>query len=419
LRIKSEYPSDLWPNAVQAYHHWIRDSLQRNIPIDRFARELLTSSGSNFRIGPANYYRAFLKRDPQDLAEATSLLFLGQRLSCARCHAHPVESWDRIDNLGMAAFFAKVGYKKTLEWKEEVVYFNPKGELRDPATGDLVKPTFLGGRSAALAATQDPRIAFADWLTDPNNPLFARAMVNRVWFWLMGRGIVHEPDDLRPTNPPANPELLDYLAKELVDHRYDLRHIYRLILNSRTYQFSSAGSQWNGFDQAHFSHYLIRRLAAEVLLDAIGQVTQTSETFSSRIPEPYTVLPEGERAVELSDGSIGTPFLELFGRPSRDSGYESDRDNRTSVVQALHLINSRHIQGRISSSPRLRQWAQSKLTDAEIIDEITLSAISRYPTAQERQTVVDYMARDPKARVQAMEDVVWAIFNTEEFLFNH
>jgi len=419
LRVKSEYPSNLWPNAVQAYYRWIRDSIRRNKPIDRFARELLVSSGSDFRSGPANYYRAFLKRDPQDLSDATSLVFLGERLGCARCHAHPMESWNQAVNLGMAAFFAKVGYKKTLEWKEEVVYFNPKGELRDPATGELVRPTFLDGGSPKLEPGQDPRIAFADWLTDPNNPLFSRAMVNRVWFWLMGRGIVHEPDDMRPTNPPANPELLDYLAKQLVDHRYDLRHVYRLILNSRTYQLSSAGSQWNAFDQAYLSHYQVRRLPAEVLLDAIGQVTQTSEPFSSRVPEPYTVLPEGHRAVEVSDGSIGTPFLELFGRPTRDAGYESDRDNRSSVVQALHMLNSRHVQSKISSSPRLRQWSKSKLTDGQVVEEIYLSALSRYPTAQERQTTVDYMGKDPKSRAQAMEDVVWSVFNTKEFLFNH
>jgi len=254
FRMKSEYPSNLWPNAVQAYHRWVRDSIAHNKPFDQFARELITAGGSNFRVPPANYYRAFLKRDPQNLAEVTALIFMGARLGCARCHAHPAENWDLEDSLGMAAFFAGVRYKRTQEWKEEIVYVAPTASLRHPTTGEVVPPKFLDGDVLSpKSKTGDRRVDFADWLTSPDNPWFAQNIVNRTWFWLTGRGIVHEVDDLRSTNPPENPELLAYLEGELTSHDYDLKHIYRLILNSRTYQRSSKANEFNQHDVAHFS----------------------------------------------------------------------------------------------------------------------------------------------------------------------
>jgi hypothetical protein len=255
LRIKSEFPSNLWPNAVQAYHRWIRDSIAKGKPYDQFARELLTSSGSNFRVPPVNYYRAFLKREPQNLSEATALVFMGARIGCARCHAHPEERWTLDDSLGLAAFFSQVRYKSTTEWKEEIVYLNLQQKLRHPATNEIVVPTLPGGEAPEIGPSDDARELFARWLTDRENPWFARNIVNRTWFWLLGRGIVHEPDDLRTTNPPTNPELLDYLEGELVSHGFDLKHIYRRILSSRTYQLSFRTSEWNRDDARHFSHY--------------------------------------------------------------------------------------------------------------------------------------------------------------------
>jgi len=419
LRLKSEFPSNLWPNAVQAYHHWIRDCIANNVPYDEFARRLLTASGSNFRNPPVNYYRAFQKRDPQSIAEVTALVFMGARIGCARCHAHPQESWDQEDNLGLAAFFGRLGYKSTQEWKEEIVYFNPKRSLRHPLTRQVVPPRVLDGEPIELGPEEDPRVRFAEWLTSPENPWFARNIVNRVWFWLLGRGIVHEPDDMRSTNPPENPELLDYLAQELVSHDYDLKHIYRLILNSQVYQLSSRTNKYNAHDRSHFSHYLPKRLGAETLLDAIGQVTETSETFTSRIPEPFIRTPKDFRAIHLADGSIGVPFLELFGRPPRDSAYESDRDFQTSMRQILHLLNSGHVQAKINSSPRLRRFLKQKLSDEQIIEQLYLSALARFPTEEEKQRLKEYLSAHQNARPQAVQDVVWAIFNTKEFLFNH
>lgn len=400
FRIKSEYPSNLWPNAVQAYHRWVRDSIARNKPYDRFARELLTSSGSNFRVPPANYYRAFLKREPQNLAEVTALIFMGARVGCARCHGHPMENWSLDDNVGLAAFFAKVRFKRTQEWKEEIVYVNPRQTMRHPGTNELVKPKFLGGNVLQQNAKKDPRVIFADWLTSPDNPWFARNIVNRTWFWLLGRGIVHEVDDLRSTNPPENPELLQYLEKELVSQNYDLKHIYRLILNSRTYQLSSKSNEWNRNDVAHFSHYQVKRLGAETLLDAIGQVTERWDTYQSRIPEPFVRMPSGFRATHLADGSIGIPFLKLFGRPPRDTAFESDRDLQLSMRQTLHLLNSSDVQNKINASPRLKRLMKEHKEDSKIVEEVYLATLSRFPAEEEGKRIMEYMSGKDKAPPQ-------------------
>lgn len=401
FRIKSEYPSNLWPNAVQAYHRWIRDSIASNKPYDQFARELITSSGSNFRVPAANYYRAFLKREPQSLAEVTALIFMGARIGCARCHAHPQEEWALDDNVELAAFFAKVRYKRSREWKEEIVYVSPTQRMWHPRTRQIVKPRFPGG-DVLESDEEDPRVQFADWLTSAENPWFAKNIVNRTWFWLLGRGIVHEPDDLRSTNPPGNPQLLEYLEKELVSHKYDLKHIYRLILNSRTYQLSSKVNEWNAHDTAHFSHYYVKRLGAETLLDAIGQVTERWDTYRSRIPEPFVVMPTGFRATHLADGSIGLPFLELFGRPPRDTAFESERDLELSMRQTLHLLNSSDVQNKINASPRLRRLVRETKEDAKIVDELYLSTLSRPPREEERKRILAYMSGADKALPEAV-----------------
>lgn len=419
LRIKSEYPSNLWPNAVQAYYKWIHNSIARNKPYDKFARELLVSGGSNFRSSEVNFYRAFLKRDAQSLGDAAVLVFMGARIQCARCHGHPVEEWTLDDNLATAAFFAKVGYKRTAEWKEEIIYNNPKGSLSKPSTREVINPAFFGGEALELKWGEDPRVKFADWLIAEGNPWFAKNIVNRIWFWLMGRGIVHEVDDLRPSNPPSNVELIAYLEKELVEHDYDLKHIFGLILNSQTYQRSSKSNEWNAWDDVNFSHYQARRLSAEQLLDAMGQITGVWDKFSSRVPEPFTFLPTGHRSVQLADGSIGSSVLELFGRPSRDSAYESERSCETSMRQALHFINSSHLEGKIAGSPKLKELIKAQKDNNKLVEEIYLVTVSRFPTDGERRIVLDFIGDDPKKRTVAIQDFLWAMMNTKEFLFNH
>ena len=314
LRIKSEFPINLWPNAVHAYHRWVRASVRENLPYDRFVRALLTSSGSNFRTPPVNFYRALQRKDANTTAYAVALTFMGVR----------PENWAKERWSGMAVFFAQVGYKATNEWKEEIVLFDP----RKPMVPS--EAIFPDDSRPELQPDQDPREAFADWLITAKNPWFTRNIANRVWSWLVGRGIIHEPDDIRPDNPPSNPELLAHLEKELIAARYDLKTLYRLILNSKTYQLSSIPASKHPEAAALFAFYPVRRLDAEVLIDAVCQITGTTEKYSSPIPEPFTYIPEEHRSVSLADGSITSSFLEMFGRPPRDTGLESRRRTTTS-----------------------------------------------------------------------------------------
>src|ERR1019366_1812154 len=262
LRVKSEFPINLWPNAVRAYDQWIRASVRENMPYDKFARALLTSSGSNFRDPPVNFYRALQRKDPQTTARAVALTFMG-----VRPEGLPTERWS-----GMATFFSQVGYKATLEWKEEIVFFDPRKPLPTSTSAEAVFPD---GTKASVLPDQDPRMVFADWLITPQNPWFTRNIANRVWSWLLGRGIIHEPDDIRPDNPPSNPELLAHLEQELIAARYDLKHLYRLILNSKTYQLSCIAASEHPEAADLFASYPVRRLEAEVLIDAICQITGT------------------------------------------------------------------------------------------------------------------------------------------------
>ncbi len=264
LRVKAEFPINLWPNGVQTYHRWIRTSIDQNVPYDRFVREMLTTSGSNFRVPQVNFYRAVQSNEPQAIARAVALTFMGAR----------AENWPPDRLAGMATFFSQIGYKETGEWKEEIVFFDSlkKKDADAPAAA-----VFPDGTSAELSPGKDPREVLADWLVAPENPWFARNAVNRIWYWLLGRGIVHEPDDIRPDNPASHPELLALLEKELIAAKYDLKHVYRLILNSNTYQLSSIRQTDHPKGETHFAYYPLRRLDAEVLIDASFQITGTTE----------------------------------------------------------------------------------------------------------------------------------------------
>jgi len=403
LRVKSEFPIKLWPNAVHAYPRWIRDAIRENRPYDQFVRELLTSSGSNFRVPPVNFYRAVQQRDPSSLAEAVALTFMGVRAA----------KWSQDRRAGMAAFFSRVAYKGTAEWKEEIVYL-------DPAPAGVLEAVFPDGRAVQIQPGEDPRIVFADWLTAPDNPWFARNIVNRIWAWLMGRGIIHEPDDIRPDNPPSNPELLAYLEKELVDSGYDLRHIYRLILNSRTYQQSSIPAGNDPDAAALFAYYPVRRLDAEVLIDALCRIGGAGESYSSPIPEPFTFIPENQRTIALADGSITSQFLEMFGRPARDTGLESERNNTPTTAQRLHLLNSTHVQQKIARSPRLRglvRWAGGNRN--RLIRALYMTILSRDPTPAELATAQEYFSTPGLNQNEATQDLAWALINSKEFLYRH
>jgi hypothetical protein len=290
--------------------------------------------------------------------------------------------------------------------------------LRHPRTRQPIAPCVPGGDPATVAPDEDPRGRFAAWLTAPGNPWFARAAVNRVWYWLLGRGIVHEPDDLRPTNPPSNPELLAFLDRELVTHAYDLRHIYRLILNSQTYQRSSDPHQANARDRAHFSHYTARRLTAEQMLDAVDRVTETGEKFRSIIPEPFSNWPSDFRATQLADGNMESPFLDLFGRPGRDTPYHSERNSDLTLRQTLYLLNSEQLEAKLTVSPCLKRLAPK--SDDDAVEELYLAALSRPPDAAERRRALAHLAdKRGAARAQALQDLTWALLNAQEFTHVH
>lgn len=403
LRVKAEFPINLWPNAVQAYHRWIRDAVASNKPYDQFARELLISSGSNFRAAPVNFYRALQGHEPAAIARAVGLTFMGVRL----------ETWPEDRRRGLEAFFSRVAYKATAEWKEEIVYL-------DPAVTDPLEAAFPDGTRVRIPPGRDPRQVFADWLITPENPWFARNIVNRLWAWLLGRGIIHEPDDIRPDNPPVHPALLAYLEQELVRGEYDLRHILRLILNSRTYQQSSILRSDDPDAEALFACYPLRRLDAEVLIDALCRVFGPGESYSSAIPEPFTFIPEGHRTITLADGSITSSFLELFGRPARDTGLWSERDNRPTDAQRLHLLNSSHIQKKIENSWRLRSLVQAAhRSRRRLIRDMYLDILSRYPTSAELAAAEKHFEDRGVRPWQAVGDLAWALINTKEFLYRH
>jgi hypothetical protein len=435
LRIKAEIPVNLWPNAAQAYHRWVRASLLENKPYDQFVREMLTSNGSNFRVGPVNFYRAVQEKTPEVIAAAVALTFLGAR----------VDNWpeDRLSE--MAVFFSEIGYKPTSEWKEEIVFWDPlqirtvagnaipgrdtPGTLLPQANGDQVgqlpsprrEPligVFPDGSSVEIPPGRDPREVFADWLITPENPWFTRAIVNRVWAWLLGRGIIEEPDDLRDDNPPINPELLAHLEREFIDSGYDLKALYRLILTSTTYQFSATPRHPSPEALPNFAATIPRRLDAEVLIDAINQITGTTDLYTSAIPEPYTYIPRDMPAVALADGSVTSQFLALFGRSARATGMAKERSNKPVPSQWLHMLNSRHIHDKIVRGPRMRRLLESKQPLKETAEELYLTILSRRPTPEEMRTLAAHV-QNADSRRDAAIDIVWALINTTEFLYRH
>lgn len=403
LRVKSEFPINLWPNAVQAYQRFVHDAIRKDRPFDQVARDLLTSSGSNNRVPAVNFYRAVDSRTPSGLAETVALTFMGCRIS----------DWSADKQAGLAKFFSRVEYKRTREWKEEIVCLDPK-----PAPAMTAE--LPDGTKVRIGAEQDPREVFANWLLTPGNPWFARALANRVWAWLMGRGVVQEPDDIRPDNPPSNPALLAVLARDLTASHFDLKALYREIADSATYQQSSIPAKAGPETDALFAHYIVRQLDAEVLMDALCRITGTTVTYWSRTPEPYTFIPDDHPTISLADGSITSPFLEMFGRPARDTGLMSERSNDPTDGQRLYFLNSTDVLHRIAASSRLRALLRrSRGNMRSLVDRIYLLVLSRHPTKGEVATALAYERTGGVRGYQAAVDVMWALLNSKEFLYRH
>ena len=399
------------------FQAWLRGHLQKNTPIDQIVRELLTASGNTYSNPPANYYR--IAKDPQSLAETTAQLFLGVRMQCAKCHNHPFEKWTQDDYYGMAAWFARVkqrpdplaGKPATPGQVAEVVWAARDGEVSQPRTGKTMKPRYIGVGDAEVKPGDDRREALAAWLTKPENPFFAKSVANRVWFHLMGRGIVDPVDDFRESNPAANDELLDALAKDFAAHGFDLRYLVRTVMRSRTYQLSAQPTETNKDDAKYFSHAVTKLLTAEQLLDALCDV--------AGVPEKYAGLPAGTRAVQLPDGEVNHPFLKTFGQPARELACECERESDGNLAQALQLINGPTVNEKVRDpNNRLAKLLGGKLTDEAILTDLYYAALSRPPAADETKLALAHVAKGADKR-KAWEDVLWALINTREFLFRH
>jgi hypothetical protein len=409
LRVDSD---KLGAQGMLAFNLWLREAFRSNRPLNQMVDQLVTAQGSIFSNGPANYFR--VSRNPDELAETTAQVFMGVRLQCARCHHHPFEAYGQDDYYGLAAYFARIQSKGSDEFGlfggDQVVFVADSGEVYQPRTGKKMMPRPLG--AAPADDPVDRRRALSRWLTTTNPRWLARNVVNRYWGYLMGKGLVNPIDDLRETNPPSHPELLDALARAFIDSGFDLKALLRLILTSRVYQLSATTTLENGQDTAFFTHYTIKRLTAEQLLDAINAATGTTEKFLRR--------PVGTRAIALPDTSYASYFLDTFGRPLRASACECERSSDPNLNQALHLMNGDLVNRKLlQPRSRLAQLLKDpRLTDATLVRRLYLLAFNREPSQVEADQARALIAESP-GRAAGAQDLFWALLNSKEFLFNH
>ncbi|MBX7207590.1 MAG: DUF1549 and DUF1553 domain-containing protein [Verrucomicrobiaceae bacterium] len=422
LRNKREDKRDITANF--AFYSWVRDGLLENKPYDQMARELLAATGDVLENPPVAWYKRV--KEPQQQLEDVAQLFLGTRMQCAQCHHHPFEKWSQQDYYGLAAFFSQVGRKPTAIKGEEIIY-HKRGVATstNKRTKLPVKPTSLGEPPLDIPADEDPRLRLADWMSSKTNPFFAKSLVNRYWKHFFNRGLIEPEDDMRETNPPSNPELLDAMSKFFVDSGFDLKAVIRAIAQSHTYQLSAIPNEHNAVDRQNFSRYYPKRLPAESLFDAVNQITGTRSSFSG--------LPAGTRAVALPDNSYNASsyFLTVFGRPEGSSACECERTQEASLAQSLHLLNAQDIQAKLTANDgRAATLVKEEKPEPEKLRDLYVAAFSREPRADEVQLAEKHLAKprvDPEgkpldsvaAKRQGYEDILWAIINTKEFLFNH
>jgi hypothetical protein len=396
--------------GVYKYYRWVERSFRENQPYDEFATELLTATGSTFSNPAANFYRT--SKDMNDCVETISQVFLGARLQCAKCHNHPFERWTQDNYYGMAAFFNRVQRTNTKRTNEMFIYVSQSGEVTQPRTQQKMKPWVPGQGDIENPNAFDRRLDFASWLTKPDNPFFAKIEVNRIWSQVFGRGIVEPADDFRDTNPPSNAMLLDQLAKDFVENGYDRKAILATILKSRTYQTSYQPNDFNEDDTKYFSHYQPRLLSAEQLLDAICHVTQVAETFGG--------LPAGTKATHLpAPDLVNNEFLKIFGQPERQTVCACERTNESNLSMAIQFFNGPLIYNKLKSETNsFRRSMTDGKDNSQIITLLYNLAVCRNPSETELKASLDHIA-SKEDRVEALEDICWAILNTNEFLFQH
>lgn len=406
----------LRPEALKSFSNWIRDKVANNVPWDQFVREIVTAKGSTIENGAANFYA--LHQDPLDMAETTSMAFLGMSINCARCHDHPLEKWTNDDYYGMASLFARVRGKG---WGGDfrsgdgnrTIFLADRGELIQPRIARAQLPRPLDGTALSFEDPADRREHLAKWLTSPDNPYFSRAVANRIWANYLGVGLVEKVDDLRLTNPASNEHLLSALAEHLVQNQYDLKSLMRLILNSQTYQRSSHVLPENAADQRFYAHCYPRRLKAEVLLDAVSDVTGVMTTFKD--------YPAGTRTLQLKDASVASYFLDAFGRPDRILTCTCERSDEPSMTQVLHLANGKTLLEKLEAKEgRIAKWVAEKTPPEHVVDQLFLTALSRLPSENEKSRILPAVTDVPESeRRAALEDLMWSVLTSREFLFQH
>jgi hypothetical protein len=407
-------------NAMWSFYYWIRDSVKTDKPWDEFAREIFTAAGNTRQNGALNYY--VIHKDPIDIAENATQAFMGQNVKCARCHNHPLEKWTQKQYYQFANLFSRIGEKNGEESGDAVIFAKASGNINHPRLLKPLAPTPLDGVSIPLDSPEDRRVPFAKWLTSKDNVYFQRAIVNRIWGNFMGRGIVDPVDDVRATNPASNEELFNALCKDFVDHGFDVKHLIRAIMNSAAYQLSAEANATNQNDNKYYSKYIVKRLPAEVMLDAMSQVTGVATQFGG--------YPVGTRALQLPDTQVKSEFLASFGRPPRLVCDAGERSSAPSVAQALHVINGDTLNRKLMAADAYPALAiKLGLSDSKILDHLFLSAYSRYPTDAEKPPMLATLRKaravtgspevQREARRQALEDMMWAMLTSKEFLFNY
>jgi hypothetical protein len=403
-----------------AFHNWIREAIARDKPYDQFVREIVGAIGDESKSPPTLWFRDLQK--PEQFVDDACQLFLGVRMACAQCHHHPYEKWSQDDYWGMAAFFGQIGRKvvpvpgqniQNQNQARQVIYNKGSGTVQNKRTQQTAIMKALDADEVKLTPGEDPRHRLVDWMVDPKNPFFAKAVVNRYFAHFFGKGLVDPVDDMRVTNPPSNPELLDALAKELVDSKFSLKHVVKVICKSRTYQLSAVPNEFNKNDKKAFARYYPRRMAAEVLFDAVSQVTGSPATFQGLPTDRFAP----NRAIMLPDEAFPSYFLDVFGRPQRISACECERVAEANLAQALHLLNSAEIQNKLARpGGRAEQLAKDPRPDAEKVEELFVWAFARRPTQEQLEIALENIQHNAMNKRLAYENILWALINTKEFI---
>lgn len=422
LKNRRDAASDITPNF--AFHAWIRDSMLANVPYDQLVRELLGATGTVVSNPPVAWYKRV--KDPKEQLEDIAQLFLGVRMQCAQCHHHPFERWSQDDYYGLAAFFSQIGRKPTGVQGEDLI-FHQRGiaQAKNVKSGEMLKPVALGDSVGEISPDEDPRLKLVNWMSSPENPFFAKALVNRYWKHFFKRALIEPEDDIRDTNPPSNPELMAALEEHFIKSGFDLKALIKVITQSHTYQLSSMPNEYNLHDRQNYSRFYPRRLQAEVMLDSIDDLAGSTSSFAN--------LPPGTRAIALPDNSYtnSSAFLKVFGRPNSASVCECEREQTSSLAQSLHLMNSSEVKSKLAAGGgRAAQLAKEDEPIEARVKELYMAAFSREPRPEELKTAIEFLTtpvEDGKTKADAkkkptnkdFQDLIWALMNTKEFLFNH